>query len=78
MTDAPKIGAADIARDRLWSAAGPIILWTCEGYNEWSPKSFDTIKEALEYERYNSNFVITRKINYEVVETDEPPKGEPT
>jgi hypothetical protein len=54
------------------STVGPIIVWENYGYEGWQPRSFATIKEALETHRYNSEYVITRCVSYEVRETLEP------
>ncbi len=48
-------------------AGGPYILWTAEG-GHWVPKSFNTIKEALEADRYTSQYILTKLVNYKVVE----------
>jgi hypothetical protein len=47
----------------------PIILWLNYGYEGWQPYGFNTIKEALEAEKYSTNCVITRRVTYEVTET---------
>lgn len=47
---------------------GPVILWISYGSEGWQPNSFDTVKEALEAERYTTQFVITRVVDYEVKE----------
>lgn len=44
------------------------ILWTLID-NGWHPQGFDTLKEALEKERYTYNWFITGgKIDYKVEE----------
>jgi hypothetical protein len=50
------------------STSGPIILWVDYGYEGWRPQSFDTIKEALEAEKYMSKYIITRIVQYDVQE----------
>ena len=52
-------------------AEGPFILWINNGYEGWSPTSYPTLKEALMGERYNSEWVVTRLIEFEVVEKAE-------
>ena len=49
--------------------AGPYILWLDYGsYENWSPRSFKTLKEALLAERFSSPFVITKIVDVEVAE----------
>lgn len=48
---------------------GPVILWLDYGAVEgWHPKSFSTIKEALEADRYDNKFVVTKLVKYTVVD----------
>lgn len=47
---------------------GPVILWTNYGCEGWKPKSFDSVKDALEADKYGSEFVIARKVQYEIKE----------
>lgn len=49
---------------------GPYILWRDYGYEGWKPTNFNSIKEALEAPRYESNFVITKVCEYEVKEKE--------
>lgn len=45
------------------------ILWTYCDYG-WHPKGFDSLKEALESDRYTSEFFITSgKLEYNVEES---------
>ena len=57
-----------------WDAKGPFILWSNYGYDGWSPNSFDTLKEAIEGDRYCSEFVITRIVDWQPSETPPEPK----
>lgn len=50
------------------SVKGPIILWRDYGYEGWKPTSFPDIKSALLSERYESSFVITRIVDFDVKE----------
>jgi len=50
-------------------ANGPIILWLDYGCEGWKPTSFDTVKEALEADRYSADFRVTRLVDYQVYET---------
>ena len=47
---------------------GPYILWQDFGYEGWRGQRFKTLKEALMAERYQSDWMITRDINWEPVE----------
>jgi hypothetical protein len=48
------------------------VLWTYADYG-WHPQGFDTIKEALEAQRYTSEYFITSgKLNYTVEKTLSP------
>lgn len=58
--------------------AGPYIVWENYGYAGWQPKSYSTLKEALTAQRYNSEFVITRLSDFEVVEQSWKCKAQPT
>ena len=46
---------------------GPFILWVDYGYEGWKPRSFNTIKEALEAEKYSA-WTITKTFEFEVTE----------
>lgn len=51
--------------------AGPYILWTYYGSDGWSPRSFSTLEEAVGCrmeEGYNSPYVITKLVNFEIKE----------
>jgi hypothetical protein len=52
-------------------ARGPIVVWENYGYEGWHPKSYATVKEALLGQRYNSEFCITRIVDFECVERGE-------
>lgn len=46
------------------------VLWTYSDYG-WHPKGFDSIKEALQEQRYSSDFFITSgNLDYEVTLTE--------
>jgi hypothetical protein len=49
--------------------SGPIILWLDYGYEGWQPYSFNTVKQALEANKFGSTFIITRKADYVIKET---------
>jgi len=49
---------------------GPFIVWENYGYEGWQPKSFRTVLEALEKQKFNSEWIITKTISYEVKESD--------
>lgn len=54
----------------MTDAKGPYVVWTNCGYDGWNPKSYKTLKEALKGERYSSAFVVTKVVEFEVVETE--------
>lgn len=49
---------------------GLYIVWEDYGYEGWHPKSYATLKEALMAHRYNSEFLVTKRVDYEVTETE--------
>ena len=49
---------------------GPYIVWEYYGYEGWHPKSYPDLKSALEAQRFNSEFEVTKKVEYEVKETN--------
>ncbi len=49
---------------------GPFIVWENYGYEGWQPKSYNTLKEAVIALRFNSEWIVTRLISYEVTEND--------
>ena len=53
----------------MLDVVGPFIVWEYYGYEGWHPKSYPSIKKALEGTRYNSNWVLTRPVRYELTET---------
>ena len=50
---------------------GPYIVWENLGYEGWHPRSFDDLTVALEYQRYSSEFVVTKVLKYKVEEIEE-------
>ena len=48
--------------------SGPYIVWLNYGYDGWAPRSYDTLKEAIEGDRYGEDFVITKLVQYEPLE----------
>ncbi len=55
---------------------GPFILWLDYGYDGWQPKSFATIRAALESEKYGTGFVITKAVEYQIVECAHEQNGD--
>jgi len=49
---------------------GPFIVWENYGYEGWQPKSYPTLKAALSAQRYNSEFVVTKAVDFDVIEND--------
>lgn len=54
-----------------WDAKGPYIVWSDGGLEGWAPRSYDTIKEALSDSHWASNFIITKVVDFEVIECPE-------
>ena len=50
--------------------SGPFIVWENVGYEGWHPKSYQTLKDAVSDKRYQLTFVITKRVEYEVLETE--------
>lgn len=48
--------------------AGPYIRWTCYGYDGWQPSSYPTLEAALTAERNGQKIIVTKRVEYEVVE----------
>lgn len=53
---------------RIEDAAGPFIVWENLGCEGWHPKSFATIEEAVTGQKYATEYVITRRVSFRVVE----------
>jgi hypothetical protein len=51
---------------------GPVIVWENCGYEGWRPKSFPDLKAALLATRYNSEFVVTERVEFDVVKAKAP------
>lgn len=52
--------------------AGPFLVWENYGCEGWAPKSYPTLKEALSAQRYNSEFVVTKRVEFDVIEAECP------
>jgi hypothetical protein len=53
-----------------WDNCLPYILWQDYGCEGWSPQEFRTIREALDAPKFQMTWIITKKFNYKVVESD--------
>jgi hypothetical protein len=49
---------------------GPYTVWVDMGYDGWGFCDYATLKEALEAQKYSSNWVIQKRVGYEVREAD--------
>lgn len=49
---------------------GPYIVWENWGYEGWKPNSFDSIEAALSYHRYNTEWILTKIVNWEAKEKE--------
>jgi hypothetical protein len=54
---------------------GPYIVWVDYGYEGWQPKCFNSLKEAVS-ENHFSRFVVTKLVNYDVIEIGDPKEPE--
>lgn len=45
-------------------------LWTLSDGNSYTFEEFDTLEEALNADRYTSHFIITKKVDYEVIDLE--------
>lgn len=50
---------------------GPYIVWEYYGYEGWHPKSYPNLASALTAQRFNSEWEITKKVIFEVKETEQ-------
>lgn len=49
---------------------GPYIVWENYGCEGWKPTSFHSIDAALIYHKYNSEWIITKNVAWEVKEKE--------
>ena len=58
-----------MSKERMADVVGPIIRWLDYGaYEGWHPTSFPSVRAALEADRYDMSYVITRQVAYEITE----------
>lgn len=50
---------------------GPVIVWVNYGCEGWAPTSYPTLKAALLGQRYGSDFVLTRLVEFDVCEAND-------
>jgi hypothetical protein len=56
------------------TAEGPIIVWCDYGCEGWLPSSYPTLTDALLAYRSSTTFVLTRLVEYEVVDLSQTEK----
>lgn len=49
---------------------GPFTVWLDGGYDGWSPTDYPTLRAALEAEKYSSNWVIMKVVDYTITEIE--------
>lgn len=49
---------------------GTYIVWEYYGYEGWHPKSYPDLASALTAQRFNAEWEITKKVTFEVKETE--------
>jgi hypothetical protein len=47
---------------------GPFVVWQNYGCEGWAPTSYETLKEALLAHRYQTEWVVTKLVKFEVTE----------
>lgn len=47
----------------------PYIVWEYYGYEGWRPKSYSDLSSAITAQRFNSEWEITKKVEFKVLET---------
>lgn len=47
---------------------GPYIVWENYEHEGWHPKSYSSLHSAITAQRYNSKWIITKTISYEIKE----------
>jgi hypothetical protein len=47
---------------------GPFIRWLDYGVEGWSPDSFPTLRAAIDADSYGRPIIITRRVEYDVIE----------
>lgn len=48
---------------------GPYVVWVNNGYEGWRPTSYNTLKEALEGQKF-SEWCITKIVDFDVTERE--------
>lgn len=47
---------------------GPFILWLDFGYEGWKPQSFNSLDEAIKADKFMSEWIITKPVDFKVIE----------
>lgn len=53
----------------LEDLVGPYIVWEYYGCEGWHPKSYSNLASAITAQRFNSQWEITKKVEFSVTET---------
>jgi hypothetical protein len=48
---------------------GLYIMWEYYGYEGWHPKSYPDLASAITAQRFNSEWEITKKVEFKVLES---------
>lgn len=52
-----------------WDESGPYIVWVNNGLEGWAPRSYDTLREAINDDSgFGGEKVITKRVEYQIVE----------
>lgn len=54
---------------------GPYIRWQDYGPEGWHPDSFPTLEAAIKSESYGNPFVITKVVQYRIIEVRDKPRS---
>lgn len=53
---------------------GPFTVWVNYGYEGWQWADYSTLKDAIASDKYGSEWVLTKPINWLPQELPEPPE----
>lgn len=56
--------------------AGPVIVWESYGAEGWQPTSYPDLTAALTAARYNTEFVVTHRAQFKVIDLTPPPPAQ--
>lgn len=54
-----------------YDAHGTYVIWIDYGVEGWKPHSFDTVREALEFNKNSDNWILMKRVKYDAIELRE-------